>query len=51
VFCADCDKNSELGNPPIFRCLHCGKSTAELIQGKEMEIVSIEFNDGKSTHS
>lgn len=51
VFCRKCGESSELGSPPIFRCLICSESTAELIQGKEMEIVSIEFDDGEPTHS
>lgn len=51
VYCEKCHKNSELGNPPIFRCEHCGELTGNLIQGKEMELVSIEIEDGKATNS
>lgn len=45
VYCDKCNTDSELGNPPIFRCKDCGESTANILQGKEMEIVSIEFED------
>lgn len=51
VHCDKCNTNSELGNPPIFRCKDCGESTANILQGKEMEIVSIEFEDGKAANS
>ena len=51
VHCSKCARNSELGNPPIFRCENCGESTANIIQGKEMEIVSIEIEDGKAANS
>lgn len=51
VYCEKCDKNSELGNPPIFRCEHCGELTGNLVQGKEMELVSIEIEDGKAANT
>lgn len=50
VHCDKCDTDSELGNPPIFRCQACGESTANILQGKEMEIVSVEFEDGKAAN-
>lgn len=51
VHCDKCNTDSELGNPPIFRCKDCGESTANIIQGKEMEIASIEIEDGKAANS
>ncbi|MBS1793839.1 MAG: hydrogenase maturation nickel metallochaperone HypA [Acidobacteria bacterium] len=51
VHCDPCGKDTELGNPPIFRCAFCGQSTAKILQGKEMEIVSIEIEDGKAANS
>ena len=51
IFCEKCNKNTELGNPPIFRCENCGELTGNLVQGKEMEIVSIEIEDGKAANS
>jgi len=51
IYCEKCDKNSELGNPPIFRCEKCGELTGNLVQGKEMELVSIEIEDGKAANT
>jgi hydrogenase nickel incorporation protein HypA/HybF len=51
VYCEKCRKNSELGNPPIFRCNYCGELTGNLLQGKEMELVSIEIDDGEAENS
>jgi hydrogenase nickel incorporation protein HypA/HybF len=45
VHCKNCEKDSELGNPPIFRCEHCGEATGNIVQGKELEIVAIELED------
>jgi hydrogenase nickel incorporation protein HypA/HybF len=45
VHCRKCDQNLELGNPPIFRCTTCGEVTPDIVQGKELEIVSIELAD------
>lgn len=50
VRCMTCDIDTTLGNPPIFRCEKCGESTANIIQGKELEIVSIEVEDGKAAN-
>jgi hydrogenase nickel insertion protein HypA len=50
VHCDKCGTDSELGSPPIFRCESCGESTANILQGKEMEIVSVEFEDGKAAN-
>lgn len=43
VRCEKCDKTIELENPPIFRCPDCNQPTPNLIQGKELEIVSVEI--------
>lgn len=51
VHCDKCNVDSELGNPPIFRCKDCGESTANILQGKEMEIVSVEIEDGKAANT
>ena len=45
IFCKSCDCETTLGNPPIFHCRQCGEATADIRQGKEMEIVSIEIDD------
>lgn len=51
VHCDLCGTDSELGNPPIFRCAGCGANTANILQGREMEIVSIEIEDGQPANS
>lgn len=48
VNCKNCEKESELGNPPIFRCGFCGEATPEIVQGKELEIVSVELEDDEN---
>jgi hydrogenase nickel incorporation protein HypA/HybF len=47
VRCAPCGVDTELESPPIFRCGKCGELTGNLLQGKELEIESIEVDDGK----
>ena len=49
VHCKHCNKDLELGNPPIFRCETCGEATPHIIQGKELEIVSVELEDDTNT--
>ncbi len=48
IYCDACDKNSEIGNPPIFRCEFCGEATPNIVQGKELEIVSVELEDDEN---
>jgi hydrogenase nickel incorporation protein HypA/HybF len=48
IYCDKCNKNSELGNPPIFRCQNCGELTGNILQGKELELVSIEIDEQNS---
>lgn len=51
VYCGGCDEKTELGNPPIFRCRNCGELTGNVVQGKELEVVSVEIEDGKTANS
>lgn len=48
IHCADCDLDTTLDGVPIFKCGKCGGLTGDIRQGKEMEIVSFEVEDGKS---
>ena len=43
VHCARCGANSTLPGIQQFRCLHCDEPTADIVQGKELEIVSLEY--------
>ena len=51
IHCDKCNTESELDNSPIFRCAQCGELTGNILQGKEMELVSIEIEDGKTANS
>lgn len=45
VHCARCGKDGELESLQSFHCPHCGESAAEVRQGRELEIDSIEIDD------
>jgi hydrogenase nickel incorporation protein HypA/HybF len=45
VHCGGCGRDSELHGVQSFRCLHCGEIAADFLQGRELEIESIELED------
>lgn len=45
VYCAACGHTTSLDSLQAFRCAHCGAPTADIRQGKELEIVSLEVAD------
>ncbi len=45
VFCESCQKEGELASKQSFRCPHCGRPTANVVRGKEMEIVRVELEE------
>lgn len=45
VYCSHCDRDVELETVQSFRCPVCGELAADLRQGKELEIESIEIDD------
>jgi len=45
VHCAHCNDDVELESVQSFRCPRCGELAADLRQGKELEIESIEIDD------
>ncbi len=47
VRCESCGVDSELDGVQSFRCPHCGEPSADLRQGREMEIESIELEDSE----
>jgi len=56
VFCAGCDAPRTLAPPFVFRCPVCEQPTARLLQGREIQIESIEIEesedgDDATTHS
>jgi hydrogenase nickel incorporation protein HypA/HybF len=46
VHCTRCNDDVELEGLQSFRCPRCGEPASDLRQGKEMEIESIEIDDG-----
>ncbi|MDR3793620.1 MAG: hydrogenase maturation nickel metallochaperone HypA [Terracidiphilus sp.] len=46
VHCARCNEDVQLESVQHFRCPKCGEPTMDLRQGKELEIESIEVDDG-----
>ena len=50
MHCEPCDADVELASLQSFRCPRCGESVADLRQGRELEIESVEIEepeDGK----
>ena len=45
VHCAACGRDAELAGVQSFRCPHCGEPAADLRQGRELEIESIEIEE------
>lgn len=45
VHCAACDLDAEIAGVQSFRCPRCGALTADLRQGRELEIESIEIEE------
>jgi hydrogenase nickel incorporation protein HypA/HybF len=44
VHCASCDANQELHNIQLFQCPTCGTPTADIRQGREIEITTLELH-------
>ena len=45
VLCPHCGKTQTLANPQYLCCPHCEAATAQIIQGKEIEIVSLIYDE------
>ena len=48
IHCAKCGADSELDSVQSFRCPRCNEPAADLLQGREMEIDSIEIDEPDS---
>ncbi|MEI7769428.1 MAG: hydrogenase maturation nickel metallochaperone HypA [Chloroflexales bacterium] len=42
VFCEHCAAEADLPNPQIFRCPTCQRPTGHMVQGRELELTSLE---------
>ena len=47
LYCSQCAMESELSGVQSFLCPRCGSSAVVMRQGKELEIDSIELDDGE----
>ena len=47
MHCATCDQDVELEGVQSFRCPRCGEPCIDMRQGRELEIDSIEIEDGE----
>jgi hydrogenase nickel incorporation protein HypA/HybF len=50
VYCPACDHLSTLPDVQSFQCQHCGALTADIRQGRELELESLEVADEQPTH-
>ena len=44
--CTSCAHEWPVGMPPLLSCPRCGAGTAELLSGRELQIVSVHWEDG-----
>ena len=47
MHCASCGQDVELEGVQSFRCTRCGEPCSDMRQGRELEIDSIEIDDGE----
>jgi len=47
MHCVPCGEDVELDGVQSFRCPKCGEPCSDLRQGRELEIDSIEIEDGE----
>jgi hydrogenase nickel incorporation protein HypA/HybF len=45
VFCPTCQAQRPLSSIQLFCCAECGTPTAEVVQGKELEVVALEIEE------
>lgn len=43
VFCPTCQTRRPISSIQLFCCAECGTPTAEIVQGKELEVVALEI--------
>lgn len=51
LHCAACGQDAEIDGVQSFRCPNCGELAADLRQGRELEIESIEIEDGAASEA
>lgn len=51
VYCENCAEEKTLDNVQLFRCPTCNTLTGDIRQGKELELVSLEYDDYETAHT
>lgn len=45
IFCAKCQVRRSLSSVQLFCCEECGTPSADVVQGKELEVVALEIEE------
>ena len=45
IFCPKCDSQRPVSSIQLFRCAECGTPSAEVVQGRELEVVALEIEE------
>jgi hydrogenase nickel incorporation protein HypA/HybF len=45
IFCSKCEAQRPISSVQLFRCAECGTPSAEVVQGKELEVVALEIEE------
>jgi len=48
IYCGTCAKEVDPEQPLLFRCAICGAASADIRKGKELELESVEVDNGES---
>ena len=45
IFCSKCEAQRPISSVQLFCCAECGTPSAEVVQGKELEVVALEIEE------
>jgi hydrogenase nickel incorporation protein HypA/HybF len=45
IYCACCQAHAELPDIQRFRCPQCGTPSSQIVQGRELELVALEYEE------
>ncbi|HEY1658781.1 MAG TPA: hydrogenase maturation nickel metallochaperone HypA [Candidatus Sulfotelmatobacter sp.] len=45
IFCPKCDAQRPITSIQLFRCAVCGTPSAEVVQGRELEVIALEIEE------
>jgi hydrogenase nickel incorporation protein HypA/HybF len=45
IFCRNCDSQRSIRSMQLFCCAECGTPSAEIVQGRELEVVALEIEE------